>query len=329
MSGAGLFVIVNHTAARARLAWPRVREALARAGVRFESHESTRQGETEERTRAALERGCATVAAVGGDGTLSAAASGFFEPCAGLSEGALPRAVNPSSALAALPAGTGDDFARGLTGGRREPLDAWVARLVRHCRGDAVNGETFKRADVLLGGVDGGARRFVCLNAATLGIGAEVAARVAAQGRAVRRLPGEARFALAALPRLARWRDRRVRVIADGRVWRECGTNLLAVVNGAYAGGGMNLSPGASLSDGLLDVLAVCDISRPALLRELSRVHAGGHIGNPHVELTRAAHVRVETLDPSDPLGVEADGDPRGHTPAEFRVMPAALKVVF
>ena len=329
MSGADLFVIVNHTAARARGAWPRVREALARAGVPVEAHESTRPGETEERTREALGRGFRVVAAVGGDGTLSAAASGFFEPCAGLPEGAEPRAVNSEAALALLPAGTGDDFARGLSGGRREPLEAWLARLVRHCRGDGPRGETTRRVDLILGSVDGGARRFVCLNAATLGIGAEVSARVAAQGRAVRRLPGEARFALAALPRLAAWRNRRVRVRVDGRVWQEeCGTNLLAVVNGTYAGGGMNLSPEASLTDGLLDVLAVCDISRPALLRELSRVHTGGHMGNPHVKLTRGAHVRIETLDSADSLGVEADGDTRGRTPADFRVMPSALLVV-
>ncbi|MFL6335226.1 MAG: diacylglycerol/lipid kinase family protein [Pyrinomonadaceae bacterium] len=329
MSGAGLFVVVNHTAARARMAWPKVREALKRAGVEFEAHESTRQGETEERTRAALESGFETVAAVGGDGTLSAAANGFFESCLELSEGSLPRAVNPSAALAVLPAGTGDDFARGLSGGRRAPLEVWVSKLIRHCRGEAPQEETLKRLDLMLGSVDGGARRSICLNAATLGIGAEVAARVAAQGRAVRSLPGEARFALAALPRLAAWRDRRVRVTADGRVWEECGTNLLAVVNGTYAGGGMNLSPRASLTDGLLDVLAVADISRPALLRELSRVHTGGHIKSPHVKLTRAAHVRVETLDSADPLGVEADGDVRGQTPAEFQVMPAALNVVF
>src|SRR5215207_2628247 len=190
MSGAGLFVVVNHTAARARGAWPRVRDALTRAGVEFEAHESTQEGETEERTRAALARGFQTVAAVGGDGTLSAAASGFFEPCAVLSGGSAPRAVNLSASLALLPAGTGDDFARGLSGGRREPLEVWAARLVGHCRGDDLQGETGRRVDVLLGSVDGGARRFVCLNAATLGVGAEVAGRVAAQGALVKRLPG-------------------------------------------------------------------------------------------------------------------------------------------
>ncbi|HEX8354214.1 MAG TPA: diacylglycerol kinase family protein, partial [Pyrinomonadaceae bacterium] len=315
------------------------------------SHESTRQGETEGQTRDALGAGFTTVAAVGGDGTLSAAAAGYFEPLGGPNGDDVPRAVNPSAALAVLPAGTGDDFARGLAGGRRDPLEAWLARLVTHCRhdppSDSLSDEsaaafsqtdesaaltrrtaTARRVDVLLGSVDGGERRFFCLNAATLGIGAEVAGRVAAQGGAVRRLPGEARFALAAVPLLAAWRNRRVRVRVDGRVWEECGTNLLAVANGAYAGGGMNFSPEARLDDGLLDVLVVCDISRPALVRELSRVRVGGHLNNPKIKLTRGRHVRVETADDADPLGVEADGDPRGRTPADFRVLPSALRVV-
>jgi diacylglycerol kinase (ATP) len=325
--GARLFVIVNNAAARARAARPRVRETLARGGVRFDSHESVKPGETEVRTRAALAGGFETVAVVGGDGTLSAAASGYFEPCAGLAAEETPRAVNPSAALAVLPAGTGDDFARGLSGGRREPLEAWLARLVGHCRGGHT--EAARSVDVLLGSVGGGARRFVCLNAATLGIGAEVAGRVAAQGGRLRRLSGEMRFAWAAVQSLAAWRNRRVRVYVDGREWAECGTNLIAIVNGTYAGGGMNFSPGASLTDGLLDVLTVCRLSRAGLVRELARVHRGGHLANPKVRLARGTSVRVETLGPADSLAVEADGDVRGRTPAEFRVLPASLRVVF
>ena len=354
---ARLLVIVNHAAARARRAWPGVRAYLEGGQIRFDAHESVRPGETEERTRAALLEGYSTVAVVGGDGTLSAAAAGYFEPCAGLAADERPRGVNPSAALAVLPAGTGDDFARGLTGGRRESLEAWLTRLVEHCRGSdegaaeaddvpdagladesaAVSlqpnargrSKTTRSVDVLLGSVDAGARRFVCLNAATLGIGAEVAGRVAAQGETVRRLPGEARFAWAAVQSLAAWRNRRVRVRVDGGEWAECRTNLIAVVNGTYAGGGMNFSPAASLTDGLLDVLTVCGISRAGLVRELARVHRGGHLANPKVKLARGTRVRVETHDPADSLPVEADGDVRGRTPAEFSVMPATLRVVF
>ena len=337
----GLFVIVNNAAARAREAWPRVREALTRAGVEFYAHESLRPGDTERSTRAALAEGYTTVAVVGGDGTLSAAAAGYFRPCEELKEGEEPRPINAAAALAVLPAGTGDDFARGLTGGRREPLEAWLARLVEHCRSDEDKGAAVPRVaargvDVLAGSAArpteaGGAasRRFICLNAATLGIGAEVAARVSSQLNWVRRFSGEARFAWAAVQSLAAWRARRVRVEVDGRAWAECSTNLLAVVNGPYAGGGMNFSPEADIADGLLDVLTVCGISRAGLVRELARVHTGGHLANPKVRLTRGTRARVETLDGEAPLGVEADGDVRGFTPVELRVLPAALRVVF
>lgn len=346
MKGTQLFVVVNSRAARARAAWPRLRDALNASGVSFDACEPSTPRETEEAARAALTRGFRTVAVVGGDGTLSAAASGYFEPFESIAEDESPRAVNPSAALAILPAGTGDDFARGLSGGRREPVEAWLARLIAHCRaedeGEASEEnrddrehvrlhhplESARGVDVILGSVDNGARRFVCVNAVTIGVGAEVASRVAAQGDAVRRLPGEARFALASVRSLFEWRNRRVRVRVDEGEWFECATNLLAVVNGAYAGGGMNFSPRASLDDGLLDVLTVDGLSRAALVRELSRVHSGGHLSNPKIKLTVGTRVRVETFDAHDALGVEADGDVRGHTPADFRVIPSALRVV-
>ena len=339
-----LFVIVNRVAARAREAWPRVRAELARGGVAFDVHESDRPGETEQRTRAALSEGFATVAIVGGDGTLSAAASGYFAPLDACDdacdEGGGPRAVNTSAALAILPAGTGDDFARGLAGGKRAPLDAWLARLVSHCRNvesDCVDVEsdaarrppvTTRSVDVLWGSADGGAHRFICLNGATLGIGAEVAGRVAAQGPSVRRLSGEARFAWAAVQSLAAWRVVPARVVVDGSAWVEGELNLVAVANGAFSGGGMKFAPEASVADGLLDVVTVRGISRAGLVRELARVHSGGHLANPKVKLTRGSHVRIETLSSADSLAIEADGDVRGRTPVEFRVLPRVLRVV-
>ncbi|HYH85513.1 MAG TPA: diacylglycerol kinase family protein [Pyrinomonadaceae bacterium] len=335
-----LFVIVNRAAARALEAWPRVREELARGGVAFDAHESERPGETEERTRAAISEGCATVAVVGGDGTLSAAASGYFASRDAKDEGGEPRPVNACAALAILPAGTGDDFARGLAGGKRAPLDAWLARLVAHCRNvesgcvddesDAVvrPSVTTRRVDVLWGSADEGAHRFICLNGATLGIGAEVAGRVAAQGGTLRRLSGEARFAWAAVQSLAAWRVVPARVFVDGALWVEGELNLVAVANGAFSGGGMKFAPDASIADGLLDVVTVRGISRAGLVRELARVHRGGHLANPKVKLARGRSVRIETTDAADSLAIEADGDVRGRTPVEFRVLPGALRVV-
>ncbi len=53
MKGTQLFVVVNSRAARARAAWPRLRDTLKDSGVLFEASEPSTPRETEEATRAA------------------------------------------------------------------------------------------------------------------------------------------------------------------------------------------------------------------------------------------------------------------------------------
>jgi diacylglycerol kinase (ATP) len=320
-----LFVIVNYNAARAREAWANVRAALADARITFAAHEARQPGDAQARARRALDGGYRTIAVVGGDGTLGEVAAGFFTRAQGANFTPMP--INEAAALAVLPGGTGNDFARSLEG-RRATLAHWLARLVAHCRRDA---DARTRMFDLLHGMattDAGAHDFLCLNAATLGIGAEVAGRVAAQGARVRRLSGEARFALAAVAALARWRLRRVSVQLDDDAPQECLTNLLAVANSSYAGGGMMFAPAARADDGRLDVVTACRLTRAQVVRELARVHRGGHLANPRVRVHSGARVRIAHLAAGDALAIEADGDVRGHTPVEFRVLPGVLRVV-
>jgi YegS/Rv2252/BmrU family lipid kinase len=325
------FVVVNYSAARARVAWAQIERVLKARGVRFEAHEAKEAGDAQSAAREALGAGYRTIAVVGGDGTLGEVVTGFFAPetrGVNTTETTTPARINAEAALAILPAGTGNDFARGLEGVRAS-LERWLERLIKHSRRDSET-ETTRAVDVLHGAIgDADVRQtFFCLNAATLGIGAEVAGRVAAQGSSIRRLPGEARFALAAIKSLARWRARRVSVQLDNAEAFECETNLVAVANSPFAGGGMMFSPEARVDDGLLDVVTASRLSRVSLMREMTRIHSGGHVKNPRVSISRGARVRIEHLTEGDALAVEADGDVRGLTPLEFRVFAGALKVV-
>lgn len=339
-------IIINNAAARARRIWPHIKRALVQNEIPFDAHVTKRAGDATTRTRAALRAGYETIAVVGGDGTLSEAAAGFFEWRERENKNAsennvsehstphipfdLPSQINARAALAILPAGTGDDFARGLTG-KREPIDVWIHALIAHCRrrqNNDDNEHTMRAVDVIAGITNDVARPFICLNVATLGIGAEVAGRVAAQTAVARRLPGEARFVAAALAALAAWRERRVRVSVDDCRVIECSSNLLAVANGIYAGGGMMFAPDARTDDGAMDVLVACGLTRSAILRELPRIRSGHHLANSHVRVMKAARVRIETFTEQDKLPVEADGNLRGHTPAEFHLLPAALRIV-
>ena len=317
-------IIINNVAAKAQGAWPRIRELLKSAGVSYESYETTATGDATARARAALKDGVSTIGVVGGDGTLSEAAEGFFEFKQNVAE--IPSPVNRTAALAILPAGTGDDFARGLTGGKRASLEHWAKIFISHCQ--QANNESTKLIDVLYGLCNGYERPFICLNASTMGIGGETATRVAAQGTFMRRLSGEVRFAAAALVSIARWRERRVRVSVDDEMLVDGPMNLTAVANALYAGGGMMLSPAARFDDGKLDAVTASGLNRVAVLRELGRIHKGGHVANPKVRIAQGTKARIETFAPEDAMPIEVDGNVRGVTPVEFRVLPKALRFV-
>ncbi|HEV7472659.1 MAG TPA: diacylglycerol kinase family protein [Pyrinomonadaceae bacterium] len=316
-------IIINHAAAKAQRAWPLVRARLDAAGLDFDFHETTQPGDASVRTRAALKTGVNTIAVIGGDGTLSEAAQGFFEFSERLED--VPSPINTAAVLAILPAGTGDDFARSQKG-RREPLEGWIDTFITYCKTPA--GDQVRLIDVLYGLCNEYQSPFICLNASTMGIGGETAARVAAHGGFMRRFSGEVRFAMAALAALAGWRERRVRVSVDDGEIIDGNMNLVAVANALYAGGGMMFAPEAKLSDGKLDVVTACGLNRLEIVRELARIHKGGHVANPKVRIVQGEGVSIETFSAEDAMPIEVDGNVRGVTPVEFRVLPSALRFV-
>lgn len=316
-------IIINNTAAKVHRWWPIIRTNLEESKLQYDFYETKFPGDATIRTRAALKGGTTVVAVIGGDGTLSEAAAGFFEFDTG--NRSMPSPINSQAALAIIPAGTGDDFARGLTG-RRASVESWIEALLAHCR--QTEQERVRIVDVMYGACDNYANSFICLNASTMGIGGETAARVAGQGSFMRHFSGEARFAAAALRALGAWRERRVRVSVDEAEVIDDQMNLVAVANGLYAGGGMMLSPEARIDDGKLDVITASCFSRAMVIRELPRIHRGGHVENPNVRVIQGERVRVETFSPGDALLIEADGNVRGKTPVEFQIIPKALKFV-
>ena len=297
--------------------WPTIKNQLDAAGVEYQTYETKAPGDATTQTRAALKSGIQSIVVVGGDGTLSEVAEGFFEFNDDLD--VLPATINPSATLSILPAGTGDDFARGLYG-RRAPLQEWIETIISPAPARPV--------DVLYGRCNGYEKPFICLNASTMGIGGETAGRVASQGKFMRNFSGEFRFVFAAVGALAAWRERRVIVTVDGRTVADGPMNLVAVANALYAGGGMMLSPDARIDDGKLDVITASGLSRANVVTELSRIHTGGHVKNPKVTITQGTIVRIDTLLLQDAMPLEADGNVRGVTPVQFQVLPGALRFV-
>jgi diacylglycerol kinase family enzyme len=323
-----VFLVANPVAARNSAALPRVEAKLIKAGVPFTLFRTAQRGQAEERTRLALQDGYTTIAAVGGDGTFSEVARGFFENAtAANNRGVTPRPINREASLALLPAGTGNDFARGMLG-FVAPFDDWVTRLVEYSVSPR-DKKTTRGVDVLYASVSGGSKTFICINAATLGIGATVATRVSSHSSLVRLLPGRMRFAMAAIAALQSWKNRLVHITVDGESIGQIPTNLIAISNGSYVGGGMQIAPSARTDDGWLDIVAACGVSRLGAIREFTRIYRGGHFANPKALSKRGRQIVVEGVTSEDQLPIEGDGDVQGSTPATFSIIPGALGLVW
>ncbi len=273
----------------------KVQAVLALKGVEVEPVATERAGHAEELART-LAGKHATILVLGGDGTLSEAANGVLS---------LPASKRPT--LGFLPGGTGNDFLRDF--GILSIEDA--ARAIGAGRTVAV--------DAVRAQWDGGGRWSI--NVLASGLAAKAGARF---GRSFRWM-GKKGYDVAAAYEILTMSSCPTRLELDGRVV-EGDFPLVFACNSVHTGGAMPMAPDADPCDGLLDVLYVHGLGKLALLDLLAtKLRKAKHVENPKVTIERAARVRVAPRDPS-PLLV--DGEIMGSTPAEFTVVPGALRLL-
>lgn len=242
--------------------------------------------------RREAEAGAGIVAVIGGDGTVSCAANGL---------------LGTETALAVLPAGTGDDLAKAIGVGR---FDSAVRLLAnpKLAAIDAVRLETGEST-----------RHFV--NVAGAGFDSEV--NETANGMSLN-LGGTGTYVAALITTLRRFSPASYRVTLDGETI-SLDAMLVVVGSGISFGGGMKVLPNASVNDGMLDVCIVEALSTGAFLRAFPKVYTGSHATHPKVRMTTARSARIEA---NRAIQVYADGERVGPLPASFEVLPSVLSVV-
>jgi diacylglycerol kinase (ATP) len=237
---------------------------------------------------------------IGGDGTVN-------EVINGLGEAGFPDDVT----LALLPTGTGNDLAATLA----IPEDPGEAEAV-------IRWDRVRTLDVARVRSEGVGERFF-INVATGGFGAEVSG---AADEELKSRWGKLSYLRASLEVARNFDIREVKLTLDGEERMVRAANM-AVGNCRYAGGGWLAAPKANPEDGLLDVVVIEDIGlTEALALAPTALAKSGYLGKEGVFSTRAKEIRVET----SPGGLEftADGEVIGDEPAEFEVIPHALKVI-
>lgn len=280
---------------RAGRALPKVVRRLQEGVTDAELHvvTSTSYEQARDLTRAAalIAREGDVVAVMGGDG---------------MAHLGLNACADTDATLAVIPAGTGNDFARGagVPSSIKESVEALVRGKVRMMDLSLLTNSTGSRyvGAVVSSGYD---------------------ARVNRATNDIRLRLGPLSYGYIALRELVHFSPLTYRLVIDGEP-REVEAMLVAVCNTGVFGGGMQISPDADAADGLLDVTIIHKASRGKLLRLLPLTYTGGFVHSPVVERLRARTVEVD----GDDMFLMGDGEEMGEVPAKVECHPGVLRLI-
>jgi diacylglycerol kinase (ATP) len=291
-------VAINPTASfgKGRAVGPAVVQALRGVGHRVTALTEPTFADLHREAGKAIALDPDALVVVGGDGMVSLGAN---------------LVARTSIPLGIVPSGTGNDVSRGLKipiGETDAAIDLLLAALNREPR--VIDAALIRR--------DGEPDRWF-----TGVLSAGFDALVNERANLWRWPRGKSRYNLALLRELATLKPTNYRLVLDGVEWNTAGT-LVSIANNTSFGGGMLITPGALLDDGLIDVFVVEPLSRIAFLGIFPRVFKGTHVTDPRVSIRRAKHVRIE----ADGVVAYADGERVGLLPLEVEIVPGALRIL-
>lgn len=245
-----------------------IRSALKDLGYEVSLLPTETPGHATRLARDAATRGAEVVFTHGGDGTLREAAAGL---------------LGSGVAVAPIPGGTVNVVAMAL-GLPQDPLRAIHALATAE----------IVEMDVGLCGEE------VFLMQTSAGLDARVMGRLRP---GLKRHFGTAAVAASGLRQWLTYDYPVIELIADGRPLR---ATLVAICNLAQYAGAWQMAPGASMTDGVLDLVVFRGAGRRQTLAFARDLVLGRHVERPDVELTRVRE--VELREPED-LPVQLDGD--------------------
>lgn len=277
---------------------PQLREFAAHRQWNLEISITESPNDLSAKARRAAAAGRPRIFVLGGDGTFQVLLNAVAE--------------YKQTILGVIPAGGGNDLAASL-GFPPNPIRAAALLLDGEvCHLDVVRVRTADGNERLYSG--GG------------GVGLDAQAALYANG-AYRNLRGRLRYILAALRALIGFQPIRVQISTFGSDPRSLKTTalLVGVLNTSSYGAGVHLAPAAKTDDGILEVVALENLSVLQILYLFPSFASRGQLKTKQIRRLRATCLRIET---DSPHWFQADGELLGLTPVDIAVVPLAVRVI-
>jgi len=269
----------------------------------WEIRETQHAGHAEQLATQICEENFDIIAAVGGDGTCHEVLNGMMrndEP------------INPKTALALIPAGTGSDFLKSLP----TPNDPIKALYSAAFGSDRI-------LDIGKCTTQDHSRYFI--NVAGFGVNGEVAER---SNSSSKMFGGRVTFIKATLQSSLSYKPKTVQIKWNfGEKEEQWSGDVLScfIANGTYCGGGMNVGNESSLQDGIAEITLLEPIGPIEQLIKLRKLYNG-----TIRELKQAQQFKSPVLNATAlhnaTVKIELDGECGGKLPAKFQILTQKLR---
>jgi YegS/Rv2252/BmrU family lipid kinase len=248
--------------------------------------------------------------ACGGDGTVQEVANGVYG--------------HDNAILGIVPVGSGNDFIRQLAKDKHNESD--YTDLSLQLTGNIVPLDLIR----LSWFEDGEEKSRMITNGINIGFDGNTAI-LAHDLKMLPMVSGTGSYMLAVARNLAAKKGQTLRITADGKEFHTGRLLLATAANGGFCGGGVNSCPYADLNDGLIELLAIKDLSRTRFVALFPKYKAGRLFEIKGIddlaEYTQAKSITIEPM-----LGPKmkfvADGEIMDTGAIRLDAVPDAIRVL-
>ncbi|MGM1049878.1 diacylglycerol kinase [Paenibacillus sp. N3/727] len=266
-------------------------QRLDNAGIETSCHATTGEGDATLAAAEAVDRGYDLIIAAGGDGTLNEVINGMAEK----------ENIPP---LGVFPLGTTNDFARalGISKNWEEYCDLVIRNETRPIDLGKANDRYF-------------------INIAGGGTLTELTYEVPSK---LKTMIGQLAYYLKGLEKMVSLTPQELIINANGQAPIHDEFMVFLIANSNSVGGFEKLAPGASIDDGLFDVIALRKCNLAEFVRVVHLALRGEHLNDKRVIHFRTDY--MEVVSPG-PVQLNLDGEFGGVLPGTFRNLPQHLRI--
>ena len=288
----------------------KIRSASDKTGIKADIYMTEAAGDAEDfadlmgkETEASGEE--VRLIACGGDGTLNEVLNGAIK--------------YENLTVGVVPIGTGNDFCRNF------PDDGDFLDMEAQLTGKVIKSDAIRYSGLMAGKEQ---TRY-CANMFNIGFDCNVV-DLTAKLKTYRLIAGSFAYLLGVAITFIKKKGAKLRVELDGEVIEDGSLLLTAIANGGFCGGGVHSSPYASVTDGIMDVNVIYNVSRWQFLKKFPYYAKGTHMELPGIsDIIYAGTCRKARITPLDgTMRLCTDGEIVDAGTIDFEIVPEAFNLL-